>query len=132
MMNIKQNVLLKLSLKLKWLLKFLNSFSRISGFSQMPLLNEPVRMLYIKYLAADHCDKKMVKLLINHARNIVYKKSYSFVSIGLHEKDPMHKCFTGMFKLTFNSVGMLVSIKNNRPLIEKVINGTPFEDYSLV
>jgi hypothetical protein len=73
-----------------------------------------------------------VKLLVNHARNIAYKKSYSFVSIGLHEKDPLHKSFGGLFKMSFYSVGMLVSIKNNRALIEKVINGIPFEDYSLV
>jgi hypothetical protein len=131
-MNMKQNVVLQLSLKLKWLLKILNSLSRISGFSKMPLLREPVRMLYIKYLAVDHGEKKMVKLLVNQARNIVYQKSYSFASIGLHEKDLLHKCFTGMFKLTFNSVGMLVSIKDNRSLIGKVINGIPFEDYSLV
>ncbi len=131
-MNMKQNVLLQLSLKLKWVLKILNSFSKILGFSKMPLLNEPVRMLYIKYLAVDLCEKKMVKLLVNQARNIVYNRSYSFVSIGLHEKDPLHKCFTGLFKLTFNSVGMLVSIKDNRSLIEKVIKGIPFEDYSLV
>ncbi len=131
-MNIKQNVVLKLSPKLKSLLKILNSFSWLLGYSKMPLLNEPVRMLYIKYFAVDYREKKLVKLLINLARNIVYKKSYSFASIGLHEKDPLHKSFNGMFKLTFNSVGMLVSIKDNRFLIENVMNGIPFEDYSLV
>jgi ribosomal protein S18 acetylase RimI-like enzyme len=131
-MDIKQNVVLKLSLKLKWMLKFLNAFSGILGISKMPLLNEPVSMLYIKYLSADQCDMKLVKLLVNKARNIVYHKSYSFVSIGLHEKDPLHNCFAGLFKLTFKSVGMLISIQNNRILVERVIKGIPFEDYSLV
>jgi ribosomal protein S18 acetylase RimI-like enzyme len=131
-MNMKQNVVLKLSFKLNWILGFLNSFSRLLGYSKMPSINEPVGMLYIKYLAVDHYEMKLVKLLINKARNIVYDKSYSFVSIGLHEKDPLHKSFKGMLKLTFNSVGMLLSIKNNRFLIEKVLKGIPFEDYSLV
>ena len=131
-MHMKQNVVLKLSLKLKWTLNILNSLSRISGFSKMPVLNQPVLMLYIKYLAVDHNDKKLVKLLINQARHMVYRKSYSFASIGLHEKDPLLKCFDGMFRLSFYSVGMLLSIKNNRHLIEKVIRGIPFEDYSLV
>ena len=89
-------------------------------------------MMYIKYLAVDKPGKQLVKLLINYARNIVYEKSYSFVSIGLHEKDPLNACFSGLFKLTFNSVGMLLSIKDNRALIEKVKQGVPFEDYSLV
>ncbi len=131
-MNMKQNVVLKLSLKLKWILGFLNSISRLLGYSKMPSLNEPVGMLYIKYLAVDQYETKLVKLLVNKARNIVYNKSYSFVSIGLHEKDPLHKCFNGLLKLTFNSVGMLLSIKDNRFLIEKVLKGIPFEDYSLV
>ena len=131
-MNMKQNVVLKLSLKLKWILGLLNSISRLLGYSKMPSLNEPVGMLYIKYLAVDQYEMKLVKLLVNKARNIVYKKSYSFVSIGLHEKDPLHKCFNGLLKLTFNSVGMLLSIKDNRFLIEKVLKGIPFEDYSLV
>lgn len=131
-MHMKQNVVLHLSTKLKWTLNVLNSLSRLSGFSKMPVLNEPVRLLNIKYLAVDHHDVKLVKLLINQARHMAYRKSYSFASIGLHEKDPLHECFNGMFKLSFYSVGMLLSIKNNRSLIEKVIHGIPFEDYSLV
>ena len=131
-MSVKQNIVMKLSLKMKYLLKVINSLSRVSGTSKMPLLNEPVRMMYIKYLAVNNHEKQMVKLLINHARNIVYESSYSFVSLGLHEKDQLNKCLSGLFKLTFNSVGMLLSIKNSKALIEKVKQGVPFEDYSLV
>jgi ribosomal protein S18 acetylase RimI-like enzyme len=131
-MGFKQNVVTSLSGKLKYLLKSINAVCRISGISRMPVINEPVRMIYIKYLAVNNHEKELVKALINHARNIVYNKSYSFVSIGLHEKDPFNNCFSGMLKLTFHSVGMLVSIKDNKPLIEKVKQGIPFEDYSLV
>ena len=131
-MNVKQNVVTKLSWKMNYLLKLINRFSGITGISKMPFLNEPVGMMYIKYLAVDKTQKQVVKLLINHARHIVYEKSYSFVSLGLHEKDPLNSCFSGLLKLSFNSVGMLLSIKNNRDLIEKVKNGIPFEDYSLV
>ncbi|MEO6358711.1 MAG: GNAT family N-acetyltransferase [Ferruginibacter sp.] len=132
MMTAKQNVATKISGKLKFLLKCINTFSGVLGISKMPLLNEPVQMMYIKYLAVNDNQKQLVKLLINHARNIIYEKGYSFVSVGLHEKDPLNSCFTGLFKLTFKSVGMLLSIKNNKELIEKVKKGIPFEDYSLV
>ena len=131
-MSFKQNVVTGLSWRLKYLLPTINSVYKISGISKMPAINEPVRMMYVKYLVVKNNEKNMVRLLINHARNIVYDKSYSFVSIGLHEKDPMNHCFSGMLKLTFNSVGMLLSIKSNKPLIEKVKRGIPFEDYSLV
>ncbi|MEO6315588.1 MAG: GNAT family N-acetyltransferase [Chitinophagaceae bacterium] len=131
-MGFKQNVVTGLSWKLKYLLKGINSVSRVSGISRMPIMNEPVRMMYIKHLVVNNHEKELVRLMIQHARNIVYKKAYSFVSVGLHEKDPLNKCFYGMLKLTFNSVGMLLSIKNNKVLIDKVKQGIPFEDYSLV
>jgi hypothetical protein len=70
--------------------------------------------------------------MLNHARNVVYDKDYSFVSIGVHERDPLNKCLAATFKLTFKSAGMLLTIKNNQQLIEKVKQGIPFEDYSLV
>lgn len=131
-MDVKQNVVTKLSLRMKLLLKLINYVSGVCGISKMPLLHEPVKLMYIKYLAVNDHERPQVRLLINHARNIVYERSYSFVSIGLHENDPLNTCFSGLLKLTFNSVGMLLSIKNNRGLIEKVKQGTPFEDYSLV
>jgi len=131
-MSAKQNVVTTLSWKMKVLLKCINIFKVVSGFSKMPLVNEPVQMIYIKYLAVNNNEKQQIKLLINHARNIVYEKAYSFVSLGIHEKDPLNSCFVGLVKLTFKSVGMLLSIKDNKDLIEKVKQGVPFEDYSLV
>ena len=131
-MHVKQNVVTRLSWKMRSLVMLINTISHLAGISKMPLLNEPIRMIYIKYLAVNDQDEQLVKLLIDHARNIVYEKTYSFASIGLHEKDPFNTCFSGLMKVTFNSVGMLVSIKNNRSLIETVKKGIPFEDYSLV
>ncbi len=131
-MQVKQNVVTGMSWKMKALVRFMNAISRLSGTSKMPVLNEPVRMIYIKYLAVNGHDKQLVKLMVNHARNMVYERSYTFASVGLHEKDPFNACFSGMMKVTFNSVGMLLSIKDNRSLIEKVKKGIPFEDYSLV
>ena len=131
-MHVKQNVLTRVNLKMKYLLKVLNACSNLFGISKMPLLNEPVRMMYIKYLAVNFPERQLVKLLINYARNIVYQKSYSFASIGLHEKDPLNKYLPGGISITFNSVGMLLSIKDNKQLINQVKQGIPFEDYSLV
>jgi ribosomal protein S18 acetylase RimI-like enzyme len=131
-MNMKQNVVTKLSWKMKWLLQMLHRINGIFGFSGMPKVNETVSMLYIKYLAVNNHNRHLVCELINQARYIAYSKSYSFVSYGIHEKDPLNRCFAGLFKIKFNSVGMLLSIKNNRHLIEKVKNGIPFEDYSMV
>jgi len=60
--------------------------------------------------------------MIDHVRSFhsVYTK-----------KDDLNACLKGLFKLTFYAAGMLISIKDNRSLIEKVRHGIPFEDYSL-
>jgi len=131
-MNVKQNVVTAVSWKMKYLLKILNSINSILGLSKMPELNEPVSMIYIKYLAVRNNEKPLVRLLIGYARNMAYEKSYSFVSVSVHEKDPLNNCLTGLFKMTFNSVGMVVSLQNNKELIEKVKQGIPFADYSVV
>jgi predicted N-acetyltransferase YhbS len=128
----KQNIVMKLSWKMKNLLTILNSLKNILGISRMPVLREPVKMIYIQYLAVTNHENQVARLLIGHARNVVYDKDYSFVSIGVHEKDALNKCFAGLLKLTFKSVGMLLSIKGNQQLVEKVQRGIPYEDYSLV
>ena len=131
-MPLKQNVITALSWKMKGVLKIINAYSSIAGLSPMPVLNEPVKMLYIKYMAVDANSSQLVKPLINFARNIAFEKSYSYVSIGLHEKDKFNDSLIWMPKLIFKSVGMLLSLKNSRTLINKVKNGVPYEDYSLV
>ena len=131
-MAVKQNVVIRLDWKMKPLLTLLNLVSGIAGISKMPVLNEPVRMIYIRYLAVNESNKQIVKLLIGHARNIIYERSYSFASIGLHQKDPLNNCLAGIFKITFHSVGMLISIKDSKMLMKKIKKGVPFEDYSLV
>lgn len=131
-MNVKQNVLTKVSWNMKILLKAINLFSGVAGISKMPALKMPVRLLYIKYLAVQNHDKKLVLAMINHARNIAYERSYSFASISLHEKDPLNRNIKGLLNLTFNSIGMLISLKDHKSLITTVTSGIPFEDYSLV
>ncbi len=131
-MHAKQNIVIRLSRRWQWLIRALNVCYSISGMSRMPSLHTPIRMLHVMFLAAQDNDFLLARTLLDHARHIVYERGYSFVSIGMHERDPLHACTAGMFKLTFRSVGMLVSLKNNRHMIGKVINGVPFKDFTLV
>lgn len=131
-MKVKQNIVTRLSWSKKYLLQMMNAVSGCVGISKMPSLHAPVQMIYIKYMAVHTYDRQMIKAMVSHAQNIVYERAYSFASIGLHEKDPLNASISGLFKLTFRSVGMLISLKNNVDIIDKVVNGIPYEDYSLV
>lgn len=131
-MKMKQNVVLKMPSYLRYLLKFINCFSKILSISELPKENEPIKMLYIKYLAVPDYNSQLISALISRAKQLAYNKLYSFVSIGLHERDPLIKKIPKFIKFTFYSVGMLVSMKDSADLMEKVKKGVPFEDYSIV
>jgi ribosomal protein S18 acetylase RimI-like enzyme len=131
-MKMKQNVVLKMPLYLKYFLVIINACSKILKISKLPKENEPIQMLYVKYLALRDYDKSLISMLISHAKQCAYNKSYSFVSLTLHEKDPLIKKLPNMIKFTFYSVGMLVSMKDSKELMEKIQKGVPFKDYSIV
>jgi GNAT superfamily N-acetyltransferase len=131
-MKMKQNVVLKLPLYLKLFLAFINGFSNLLQMSKLPKENEPIKMLYIKYLAVREYDKSLISMLISQAKQYAFNKSYSFVSIGLHERDPLIKKLPKFIRFTFYSVGMLVSMKDSKELMDKIKKGVPFKDYSIV
>jgi GNAT superfamily N-acetyltransferase len=131
-MKVKQNVVIRMKWHMKILLGMMNRFRNVLNISRMPAINEPVMMMYIKYLVAEDNSPGLVKAMVNYARNIAYQKNYSFVSIGVHERDLLNESLPANLRLTFYSTGMLLSVKNNSDIIEKVKMGVPFEDYSLV
>lgn len=130
--NCKQHIVLKLPWYLELFIATINIIRRIMGVQQLPRVNQPIKMLFIKFLATKKEDKKLVKTLIVKAQNEAYLKSCSLVSIGLHERDPLIKSLPRFFRLTFQSVGMLVTMKNNQNLIDIIQKGVPYKDFSTV
>ncbi len=130
--NCKQHIALKLPWYLRLFISTINVLRTITGAVVLPSTNEPINMLYIKYLAVKKKDKQLIKSLLRKAQNEVHAKSYSFVSLGLHEKDSLIQKLPSFFRITFNSVGMLVTMKNNQKLMDLVKKGTPYKDFSTV
>jgi ribosomal protein S18 acetylase RimI-like enzyme len=131
-MKVKQNVVVRMRWHTKTMLAVLNTFRDLISISPMPVINKPVMMMYIKYLAVIHNDPSLVRALVDFARNVAYEKKYSFVSIGVHERDLLNESLPTAMRLKFYSKGMLLTVKNSQELIWQVKDGVPFEDYSLV
>jgi len=89
-------------------------------------------MLYIKAFAFQDGYEDAFHFLIQKARNMAYEEKYSFLVIGVHEKDPLGKILKKYPKFTFKSLGMITSLKKRNDEIQKLLQGIPFEDYSLV
>ncbi|WP_375323586.1 GNAT family N-acetyltransferase [Flagellimonas sp. GZD32] len=131
-MGMKQNVLLKIPVHLKVGVFIINGLAKLMGWSALPKEFEPVKMLYIRYLAVPDYNKQIISLLISNAKKQAYQKGYSFVSIGFHQRDPIIKKLPKVLKFTFYSVGMLVSMKRSDHLMQKIRNGVPYIDYSII
>ena len=130
--SMKQHMVLKMPWYLRFFTSAINAIRPLTRTTKLPKQNEPIKMLYLKYLAVSSYDADLIKELIYRAKHEVYKKSYAFVSFGLHENDPLVQYLPGFFKITFYSVGMLVSLRNSQGLMRQIKNGIPFKDFSTV
>jgi GNAT superfamily N-acetyltransferase len=128
----KQNVVIRLPFILKSIVAFTNIINTVYPLLRLPETNKAVKILYIKEFGCKPGHDKALKLLIAKARNLAYEKKYTFLSIGIHQKDPLSKVFSRYPKFIFKSMGFLASLKGNNEKINNIIRGIPFEDYSLV
>lgn len=126
----KQNIVVGLSSSMSFLLRCAKYLQPLIGMSALPQLGQPVRMLYAKYFVAS--DQKVARQLIDYGRNLVYQMNYSFLSLGMHSKDPLISYVKRFPRFTFQSHGMITSLKKNQVIINAIRNGVIFEDYSLV
>ena len=131
-MSMKQNVVLKMPWHLKTIISCFNIFSSWVNMSKLPKEHEGIKMIYIKYLALKQYDKRLIATFISFAKKIAYEKSYSFVSISVHENDILLKHLPKFLRFSFHSVGMLVSMKNSTKLMRIIKTGMPFRDYSAI
>jgi hypothetical protein len=129
---LKQNVVVGLNPPLRALVSLVNGLNKYLPIPSLPSMGEAVKNLYVNNFYCNQGHEKAFESLLVQARHLAFKAQFHFVSIGLHEKDPLQKCFTSIYKFEFKSVGYIASLKNNKPLIEEIIAGIPFEDYSLV
>jgi ribosomal protein S18 acetylase RimI-like enzyme len=128
----KQNVVVGLQPHLRAVVALSNTLSTYLPLYRLPEIGQVVRNLYVNNFYYKPSQEKALLTLIQVARNIAFRDQYHFLSIGLHEKDPLLKHFRGLPKFEFKSHGYITSLKKNTQLVQAVRNGIPFEDYSLV
>jgi hypothetical protein len=74
-----------------------------------------------------------VGLLIDHVRYDAYDKHYLFVSLGLHDRDPLQSVVQWMLRYTFDCVGLICSLSGDNAAVARIrSSGVPMEDFALV
>jgi len=129
--NLRQNVLVGLPPSLRIAVAILRVLAfPIRGFS-VPHIGGQLSMLYVRLMAcADGCEAAL-PFLIAEARAQAYRRRFTFLSVGLHERDPLRFVVQGIPRFTFTSRSMATSaITPDR--VKSLVDQIPYEDFALV
>jgi len=129
--TLRQNVLVGLPLSLRVALPILRALAfPIPGLS-VPHLGGQVSMLYVRLMACAESCEEALRALISEARALAYSHRFTFLSVGLHERDPLRLVVGGIPRFTFTSRSMATSaITPDR--VKSLVDEIPYEDFALV
>lgn len=128
----KSDVVIDMPFALQVAARVLHGASRIVPMFTPPRVGEPLRMLYLRNPAFRSGHQEALALLLQHIRYLAYRHKYSFVTIGLHERDPLRSMVRGLPKFTFKSRGFLLSLRGRQEVVARIVGGIPVEDFALV
>jgi predicted N-acetyltransferase YhbS len=128
---VKRNVLLDTPASLKVALALLRlAAAPFPGFV-VPRIGEALRVLSVRYAACADGHLGALEALLALARAQAFRDRFTFLMLGLHERDPLRSLVRGIPRFTFSSLGLATSLGDPGGL-GKCLEGIPFEDYALV
>lgn len=129
--EVKRNVLIDASASLRCALVLLRiAAAPLPGF-RVPRIGEPLRVLYARFVACEEGHGQALQALVAMARAEAFRRRFTFLVIGLHERDPLRSLVLGIPRFTFSSLALATSL--TRPdRLESLATGISFEDFALV
>jgi hypothetical protein len=129
--SLRQNVVIGLPMALRGALTAVRLATLpIPGFA-VPRIGQPLTTLHARHTACRDGHVGAFRALLRRARAEAFRRRVAFLSVGLHERDPLRVALAGMPRLTFRSqsmVGALLSPGRAATLTSAI----PFEDFALV
>jgi ribosomal protein S18 acetylase RimI-like enzyme len=127
----KRNVLLNAPPLLRGALTFLRVAAvPFPGF-RVPRMGDSLKLLSVRYAACEDGHALALKALLKFGQAEVFRHRYTFLSLGLHERDPLRSLVSGIPKFSFSSLGFATSLTSPGRLA-RLAEGVPFEDFALV
>ena len=128
---VKRNVLLNAPASLKGALALLRvAAAPFPGF-HVPRMGQAVRLLSARYATCEDGHRAGLEALVARGRAEAFRHRFTFLMLGLHERDPLRSLVRRIPRFTFSSLALATSLGNPQGL-EKRVEGIPFEDYALV
>ena len=130
--HLKQHVVVGLPSYLKVVSTISRWAAKILPVRPFPKIGQPILMWNIRYFGyLDGYEDALFKL-IKVARRLAWEQKIRFLSIGLHERDPLLHRFKKIPHIPFSSHGMLATFNQKPNQVDEVAAGIPFEDFALV
>jgi predicted N-acetyltransferase YhbS len=127
----KRNVLLNAPGALKVALALLGAAAAPFPRFPVPRMGQALRLLNVRYAACEDGHHAALQALLAMARTEAFRHRFTFLMLGLHERDPLQSLVRGIPRFTFLSQAFATSLGDAGGL-EKCVEGIPFEDYALV
>lgn len=129
--NYKKEILKKAPRYLEILSKIVNLVNKATPIILLPRINEPLRILYIRFISYSEGHEAALKLLISEARKYAYQQKYHFLSIGLHDRSEYNRFFKGIPKFTFKTKLFFSTNENTNNIKQKIENGCVYWDFTV-
>jgi len=129
--HLRQNVLVGAPFSLRFALGLVGAATFFIPAMAVPRLGEPLRVLYIRFMACSAGYEAPLKTLLAEARVVAFRQGFTFLSVGLHERDPLRAIVAGIPKLTFISMAIATSLKNPER-VKALFDQIVYEDFALV
>jgi ribosomal protein S18 acetylase RimI-like enzyme len=130
--HLKQTVVTRMPPGLGLAVRALRAVSSVVPLFSFPMVGEPVSMLYLRHLACRGDHHAALGLLVQEVRRQAFQQRYSFVSVGVHERDPLRRLFRFMPRYSFVSHALVTSLRGERGSLDGILSGVAMEDFALV
>jgi len=129
--DVRQNVLVRLPWPLRVASSALRQGSRVLPIVRPPMVGQPIRTLYVKALGVNGNHQEALHALIGRARFLAATGGYHFLSVGLHERDPLLRRFRRVPAFSFDVTGFVVSLRRDATALAHLLERVPFQDFSV-
>jgi GNAT superfamily N-acetyltransferase len=130
--SMKQNVLLDFPWYYQVVFKFLSVARPVLKTPYLPKKGEAIRILYVKAFGYLPDSENSFLSILDYTLKHAYLQNYSFLSIALHEHDPVRTKLKNYTSFPFKSKLFFSSLKNNFSLLETTMSKNMSIDYSLI
>lgn len=130
--NFRQNVVEDWSFTTGLVIRLWQFFHMFLPLPLPPRKGKPLRCLYVRYFAATEGTACALASLMTRARKMAWDGRYTFLSAGLHYRDPLLKIFRKHPSIPARLYAFILSLEDNNASARCISGDILFNDFTLI